>query len=102
MYIDLFFRRDYLILLYICRIPQNGEEIIFKLHLYGIHYNFLNFSGLSMGYDFDQILIKKIRLRSLGISFNANDICRWSTVKEERGTSYPYAKNYSFTVSVGF
>ncbi|WP_059026223.1 SusC/RagA family TonB-linked outer membrane protein [Gabonibacter massiliensis] len=65
-------------------------------------YNFLNFSGLSMGYDFDQMLIKKIRLRSLGISFNANDICRWSTVKEERGTSYPYAKNYSFTVSVGF
>ena len=66
------------------------------------NYDFLNFSSLSMGYDFDREMIKKIRLISLGIRFNANDICRWSTVKEERGTSYPYARNYSFTVSVGF
>ena len=65
-------------------------------------YSFLSFSGLSIGYDFDQKLISKIRLTSLGLRFNANDICRWSTVREERGTGYPYAKNYSFTVNVGF
>lgn len=65
-------------------------------------YNFLNFSSLSCGYDFKRSLIQKVRLQSLGIRFNANDICRWSSVKEERGTSYPYAKNYSFTLSVGF
>ncbi|MCR9012486.1 SusC/RagA family TonB-linked outer membrane protein [Gabonibacter chumensis] len=65
-------------------------------------YDYLSFSSLSIGYDFNREVIKKIRLTSLGLSFNANDICRWSTVKEERGTSYPYARNYSFTVSVGF
>ena len=64
-------------------------------------YNFVNFSGLSLGYDFGLNVISKLRLRNLGIRFNMNDICRWSTVKEERGTSYPYSRNFSFTISVG-
>lgn len=65
------------------------------------NYNFLNFSSLFMGYDFNSSLISKWRLRTLRISFNMNEVCRWSTVKEERGTSYPYARNYSFTLSIG-
>lgn len=65
-------------------------------------YNYLNFSSLSFGYDFSQKILNKIHLSSLGIRFNANDLCRWSSVKEERGTSYPYAKNYSFTLNLGF
>lgn len=64
--------------------------------------DYLSFSGLSAGYDFPQAKIQRFHLTSLGIRFNANDICRWSTVKEERGTSYPYAKNYSFTLTLGF
>lgn len=66
------------------------------------NYDYLNFSGLSLGYDFKQERIQRIGLNSLGVRFNANDLCRWSTVKEERGISYPYAKNYSFTLNVGF
>lgn len=65
------------------------------------NYNYFNFSGLSMGYDFDSTLISKWYLRRLGISFNMNDIFRLSTVKEERGTSYPFSRNYSFTLSIG-
>lgn len=65
-------------------------------------YNLLSLSGLSLGYDFSQDLIKKWKLTSLGLRFNANDLCRWSSVKEERGTSYPYARNFSFTLNVGF
>lgn len=65
-------------------------------------YNNLSFSSLSCGYDFKKEIISKFYLISLGLRFNANDICRWSSVKEERGTSYPYTKNYSFTVSIGF
>ncbi len=64
--------------------------------------NYLSFSGMSAGYDFPAHVLSKYRLSSLGIRFNANDICRWASVKEERGTSYPYAKNYSFTLSLGF
>ena len=64
-------------------------------------YNYLNFSAFSLGYEFDQELLSKWRLRTLGISFNMNDICRWSTVKEERGTSYPFSRSYNFTIRIG-
>ena len=62
--------------------------------------NYLAFSGISCGYDFSQEMIRKYRLASLGLRFNMNDICRWSSIKQERGTSYPYAKNYSFTLTL--
>lgn len=65
-------------------------------------YNYLSFNSLSMGYDFPTNLISRWHLASLGIRFNANDLGRWSSVKEERGISYPYAKNYSLTLNVGF
>ena len=64
-------------------------------------YDYFNFSGLSLGYDFSRELISKWRLRSLGLRFNMNDICRWSTVKEERGTSYPFSRSFSFTLNIG-
>lgn len=64
-------------------------------------YNYLNFSSLSIGYDFSRELISKWRLRTLGIRFNANDICRWSSIKEERGTGYPFSRTYNFTLTLG-
>lgn len=64
--------------------------------------NYLALSGISCGYDFDQGLIRKFYLTSLGLRFNMNDAFRWSSIKQERGTSYPYAKNYSFTLTLGF
>ncbi len=64
--------------------------------------NVLSFSTLSVGYDFRREIVKKLHLSSLGLRFNANDIARWSTVKVERGLSYPYAKTFSFTLSANF
>ncbi|KIO42756.1 MULTISPECIES: SusC/RagA family TonB-linked outer membrane protein [Sanguibacteroides] len=64
--------------------------------------NYVNFSGLSVGYDFNKEMISKWRLATLGIRFNANDICRWASIKEERGTSYPFARTYNFTINLGF
>ena len=63
--------------------------------------NYVNFSSLSLGYDFNTNLISKWRLRTLGVRFNMNDLVRWSTIKEERGLSYPYARNFSFTINIG-
>ena len=63
--------------------------------------NYVSFSSLSFGYDFNPALVKKWHLTSLGLRFNANELARWSTIKDERGTSYPYAKNYSFTLTLG-
>ncbi len=64
--------------------------------------NFVQFAGLSAGYDFPYEWVDKLRLNSLGVRFNANDICRWATSKEERGLSYPFARTFSFSLNVGF
>ena len=64
--------------------------------------DFVQFSGLSAGYDFPYEWTRKLRLNSLGVRFNANDICRWATSKEERGLSYPFARTFSFSLNVGF
>ncbi|PXZ42957.1 MULTISPECIES: SusC/RagA family TonB-linked outer membrane protein [Porphyromonadaceae] len=64
--------------------------------------NVLEFTSLSVGYDFKKELISKWRLTALGLRFNVNELARWSTVKVERGTNYPYAWNYSFTLNVSF
>ena len=64
--------------------------------------DFVQFSGLSAGYDFPYDWTRKLKLSSLGVRFNANDICRWATSKEERGLSYPFARTFSFSLSVGF
>lgn len=63
--------------------------------------NYIAFSGFSAGYDFDANITRRLHLTSLGIRFNANEIARWSSIKQERGTSYPYARNYSFTLTLG-
>lgn len=64
-------------------------------------YNYLRFSGLSFGYDFQLKDIARFGLKNLGIRFNANDLALWSTVKEERGLSYPYSKTFNFTINIG-
>ncbi len=64
--------------------------------------NRLDFTSLSVGYDFNSELIRKWRMRNLKISFNANGLAKWRNVKEERAINYPFARNFSFTVNVGF
>lgn len=64
--------------------------------------NYLHFNSLSVGYDFPLSMIEKLRLTTLGLRFNANDVARWSTIFAERGISYPFAKNYEVTLNVSF
>lgn len=47
-------------------------------------------------------LQKTTHLESVVFAINANDLFYWSTVKYERGTSYPYARNVQGTITVTF
>ncbi|WP_082667098.1 SusC/RagA family TonB-linked outer membrane protein [Gabonibacter massiliensis] len=64
--------------------------------------NVLSLSTLTLGYDFNQDLLRKIYLRTLNIEFQMNDIFRLSSVKQERGTSYPFARSINFTLRATF
>ena len=65
--------------------------------------NELYLSNVTLGYDFYEMnWLRKAGLERLRLSFSANDLLRLSSVKIERGTSYPYARTFSFSVSATF
>lgn len=67
--------------------------------------NFLSGESISAGYEFlaaQHPWINKIRAKTLRISGYLNDIFRISNVTRERGTDYPFAKSFSFSMSLFF
>ena len=64
--------------------------------------NYLTFNSLSLGYDFKRELLKRIGLSSLGLQFNMKDIVTFSTIKQEMGLSYPFARTFTFTLNASF
>lgn len=65
--------------------------------------NQFDFSSLSLGYDFYRCgFVKKLGLERVQLNFNMNDIATLSSVKIERGTSYPFARYCSFSLNVNF
>lgn len=64
--------------------------------------NYLNISFISFGYEFESALLKKIGFKRLNCSVSMNDVANFSTVKQERGTLYPFSRGFSFTISPTF
>lgn len=64
--------------------------------------NFLKGESISVGYDFPQKWIEGAGFSSLRLQATMNDIFRISTVKEERGIEYPFARTISASISVSF
>lgn len=65
--------------------------------------NELQMTSLNIGYDFRNLgFMKRGFIEQLKVQFYANDLFRASTVKTERGTEYPYARNFSFSVQATF
>ena len=63
----------------------------------------LQMTSLNIGYDFRNCgFMKSGAIERLKLQFYANDLFRLSTVKTERGTEYPYARTYSFTLQATF
>lgn len=65
--------------------------------------NELYVSSVTLGYDFFRMTwLKRIGLERLRLSLTASDLLRMSSVKVERGTDYPYARTYSFSLGATF
>ncbi len=63
--------------------------------------NVLAMQSLNISYDFYEI-VKKLRLESMRVSFYCNDLFWMSTIKQERGTAYPFARSYTLALSFSF
>ena len=64
--------------------------------------NYLVFESIRVAYEFEQRWMQKIRFSGMTVSAYMNDICRFSTIKDERGIDYPFARSVSFAISVNF
>lgn len=65
--------------------------------------NELALSNMSFYYDFYRCgFLKKCNMERLKLSFYMNDVFTLSSIEIERGTSYPFARNFNFSLSVTF
>lgn len=62
----------------------------------------LNLSSATLYYEFPMRLIKGLKLSRLRLSLYTNDIFTFSSIEIERGTSYPYARKFSFSINASF
>ena len=65
--------------------------------------NIWTLSTVNVSYDFDRFaVIKKVGFDRLRLSFDMADVARASSVTIERGTSYPFARAFSFSLQAMF
>ncbi len=64
--------------------------------------NELTLSSLSLYYEFRPNWIRKLRLKRLKAAFYMNNIATLSTIRIERGTTYPFARSMSFSLTATF
>ena len=65
-------------------------------------YSFLQLSTVNLYYDFNKNLLSKFNVKSLRLSFSMNDIFRLTTVKAERGISYPFSSSFRTSLRIMF
>lgn len=60
--------------------------------------NSLTLQSVNVGYDFYK-LAKQMKIESLRTSLYMNDVFWITTIKQERGTAYPFARSFTFALS---
>lgn len=62
----------------------------------------LEMTSINAGYDFKPDFLKKLHLRQLRLEFLMNDLFNLSSIKQERGLDYPFARSFEFSVRATF
>lgn len=64
--------------------------------------NFLKLTSLSLSYDLPDKVIDNSFLERCRFTFSMTDVFYLSTIKQERGTSYPFARTFSLGANITF
>lgn len=59
-------------------------------------------SAVNLYYLFNQPFVKRLGMERLKVGVNMNELATFSTIRLERGTSYPFARTLSFNLSATF
>ena len=65
--------------------------------------NVFELQNISLQYAFDGPKLKeKAKIQSIILGVNMSDIFHLSTIRQERGTGYPFARHASMSLSLTF
>lgn len=64
--------------------------------------NEFNIAAINAYYDFNKKSLEGLGLDRLRLSFNMNEVAQFSSIKIERGTSFPFSRTMSFAISATF
>ncbi|MBO9675740.1 MAG: SusC/RagA family TonB-linked outer membrane protein [Sphingobacteriaceae bacterium] len=64
--------------------------------------NLINLQSVNLSYDMNKKIASKLSMSSLMFQVTANDVARWSSVKEERGINYPFTRSLTFSIRAAF
>ena len=64
--------------------------------------NYLSLSAITLGYDLKSKQMKKMGLSLLRFEMSMNDIGYFSSILQERGTSYPYSRTVNLSIKANF
>lgn len=65
--------------------------------------NDLTLSSVNIAYDLKELrFMKRIPIERLRLAFYMNDVFTASSIRIERGTNYPFARNFSFSLQATF
>jgi TonB-linked SusC/RagA family outer membrane protein len=64
--------------------------------------NEFSINSISLSYDFNPEWVKRIGLDVLRIQASTNDLVTFSSIKQERGLDYPFARTFNLGLSVSF
>jgi TonB-linked SusC/RagA family outer membrane protein len=65
-------------------------------------YSYLKLNSLSLSYEIRRDRLARTGFDRLRVQLNMKDIATFSTVKQERGTEYPYAHTFNLTFNASF
>ena len=66
------------------------------------NYNAIEFNSISIGYTLNEQLLKKLHASMLKVQLSTNNLGTISTVRQERGLTYPFARTFDLSVNLGF
>lgn len=66
--------------------------------------NYIDASSISVGYTFPSNIawVRKLKLSTPKFFITQNNVFRFATIKNERGTNYPFARSFNFGLSTTF
>ncbi|MDE5610902.1 MAG: SusC/RagA family TonB-linked outer membrane protein [Odoribacter sp.] len=64
--------------------------------------NLLSLQSVSLSYELPLSIARKLYMERLKVLFSTSDLFRLSSVKQERGTSYPFARTFNFGLNATF